>query len=134
MQKSILIVSSFLSFQIQLPSIIKRMFDCKKWTRICNILVILIILDILIQIYNLTHAIYLEKSFRVITIDAFILIMSVMEMYSILRKNYLQTKFWLAVNFFCVLNSGVWLLLFSLFEETIGTSKELMADFGQHIG
>ena len=124
----------FYQFQIQIPTILKKMFNCKKWAATCSILVALIILDILLQTCNFIHMIYLQKPLRNITIDAFILIISVMELYSILKKNYLQTKFWLAINFFCVLHQGIWLVLFMLFEVTIGKSSELMANFGKQIG
>ena len=123
----------FYQFQIQIPTILKKMFNCKKWAATCNILVVLIILEILYQICILIPVIDLQKS-RAITIDTFILIISVMELYSILKKNHLQTKFWLAINFFRVLNQGFWLVMFMLFDVTIGKSSESMASFGKHVG
>ena len=132
--KSYKLCNLFYQFQIQIPTILRKLLNCKKWASHCTILVVLIILEILLQIYNFIHVIYLQKPLRNITIDAFILIISVMELYSILKKNYLQTKFWLATNFFCLFHQGIWLVLFMLFEVTIGKSSESMANFGKQIG
>ena len=131
--KSYKLCNLFYQFQIQIPTILRKLLNCKKWASHCTILVVLIILDILYQICIFILMIDQQK-LRDVIFDAFNLILSVMELHSILKKNYLQTKFWLAINFFCLFHQGIWLVLFMLFEVTIGKSSESMASFGKHVG